>query len=86
MRSTRTRRRPGAVCLFTLASLFWTGARANSDADIPEQLCAGDAGRLAIRKRLNDTAFAVCLKGAVWDVLSCPDGLAFNDTSEACQP
>ncbi|KAL4451302.1 hypothetical protein ABPG77_009374 [Micractinium sp. CCAP 211/92] len=86
MRSTRTRRRPGTVCLFTLASLFWTGARANSDADIPEQLCAGEAGQLAIRKRLNDTAFAVCLKGAVWDVLSCPDGLAFNDTSEACQP
>lgn len=86
MSSARTRRKPGALSLLALAGLFLAGAHANSDAPTPEQLCAGEASRLAIRKRLNDTAFVVCLRGAVWDTLACPAGLAFNETSEACQP
>lgn len=80
------RRRPGALALLAIASLFCAGTRANSEAPTPEQLCAAETNRLAIRKRLNDTAFVVCLKGAVWDTLACPLGLAFNESSEACQP
>ena len=78
-------RRPRAALLCALwlcaASL---AAASRSPRPSPAQICA--AAKRDARIRLSDTQFVACYKGQVWDVLSCPPTLRFDQRTQTCTP
>jgi len=78
-----------ALAVVAAGALVQGAVQADSAPPTPQQLCASEPARPAVRRKLNDTAFVVCLKGQVWSTHSCPadpPGLTFNETSETCVP